>query len=370
MTKFKKKSILLLAIALLIFTTTFSTTYEVNAIGKLKTNKVDVLKISNITEELVKTNWEEYYLTSDFKLNDCTKVSEDDEYTKYNLNISYKQKLKAKNALELPYIKGQINTLSNFSHKSESFDFVKKSLVNRIEELDELYIGKTFDVSYDSFLKINKKTNKAQLFILQNFSSKADNEKIPIEKLILTKKEYESRGAADINSSLEQIKLQKETFHSSLRSATSYDRIKARNYILRFTNNSGGDDTHSYNDNYKHHEGVDCANYVSQAIYAGGIHTDNTWKPESLSWIRVPNLIRYMLNRGIFFSSNNINRAFAGSIVKFGNYHVGMINHNDTVNVRFSAHSNNRKNYPLSHNYNQTYYIPVWDSYEGRYTPR
>ncbi|WP_217563408.1 amidase domain-containing protein, partial [Paenibacillus sp. GbtcB18] len=71
--------------------------------------------------------------------------------------------------------------------------------------------------------------------------------------------------------------------------AVTYDRIAARDYANKwtsYTTNASGYDTSKWNPKYaKHTEngGVDCANYVSQAIYAGGIPTDSPWKPESLS---------------------------------------------------------------------------------------
>ena len=89
----------------------------------------------------------------------------------------------------------------------------------------------------------------------------------------------------------------------------AYSITKAVNYMTKYTSNptscnvcgkgcSSKVDTTKYNPNYKHYVSngshVDCANYVSQALHAGGISTDNTWKDASTAWVNVCILTSYM----------------------------------------------------------------------------
>lgn len=68
----------------------------------------------------------------------------------------------------------------------------------------------------------------------------------------------------------------------------SYDRIVARGYANRYTSTVSSSpyyDTSKWNPNYSAYLGVDCANYVSQALYAGGFLQDDVWKPGTIAWI-------------------------------------------------------------------------------------
>ena len=55
----------------------------------------------------------------------------------------------------------------------------------------------------------------------------------------------------------------------------------------------------SYNPNYTDCNplGGDCANFVSQSLYAGGIPQDGTWKPGSSAWQYCPSMVAYFSER-------------------------------------------------------------------------
>ena len=101
------------------------------------------------------------------------------------------------------------------------------------------------------------------------------------------------------------------------RSARDYDRIDARDYARRHAKN--------YNSNYTSYKDInrDCANFVSQCIFAGGVTTDSVWKPDSVAWINTGinvgmyGVTDYMEDYGYFFESYDKYKAFAGSIVCF-----------------------------------------------------
>ena len=68
--------------------------------------------------------------------------------------------------------------------------------------------------------------------------------------------------------------------------AAGYNADAAVNYALTYTNNSGGNDTGSYNKSYTCWSGNDCSNFVSQCLVAGGLPTDGNWKPYTTAWNR------------------------------------------------------------------------------------
>jgi len=156
-----------------------------------------------------------------------------------------------------------------------------------------------------------------------------------------------------------------------------YDRIKARDYANAWTSNSTELRPHglayrtiSYWNNSKwpyftnacH---ADCADYVSQALNAGGIPVDpgqwdrlndggNGW-----AWTSVPGLKNYMINQKGYWRASTWASASAGGVIVIPNYHVMMIVKNDTVERLYSAHTNDKKQCPYSNHSDWEYYI-LW----------
>lgn len=78
-----------------------------------------------------------------------------------------------------------------------------------------------------------------------------------------------------------------------------------------------------------------------------------------------------MVDQGFFFASSNKNKAMAGSIIYWTSYsHVGLVDQNDTVTITFCAHTNDRKSSSFKNISDVSFYIPVWDSYGGVWTPQ
>lgn len=84
----------------------------------------------------------------------------------------------------------------------------------------------------------------------------------------------------------------------------TYQPAKAAAYADKYCKN--------YNRNYKEYRGVDCANFVSQCLYAGGMPQTSDWYPQSVNWINVMGHIRHFKEYGIFLTASNAN-------VKYGN---------------------------------------------------
>ena len=63
----------------------------------------------------------------------------------------------------------------------------------------------------------------------------------------------------------------------------------------------------SRNPEYKQYPGVDCCNFVSQCLYAGGMPKNKSWYPASYAWINCSGAIDNFKNYGTFMSANNGN---------------------------------------------------------------
>ena len=95
-------------------------------------------------------------------------------------------------------------------------------------------------------------------------------------------------------------------------SAASYNASAAVDYAKTYVN--------YYNSNYNSYKGKggDCANFVSQCLYAGGLQTDATWKPDSYAWINVWGLYSYLTSKNYSVSYDTAS-AEKGDVVIYAN---------------------------------------------------
>ena len=63
----------------------------------------------------------------------------------------------------------------------------------------------------------------------------------------------------------------------------------------------------SRNPEYKQYPGVDCCNFVSQCMYAGGMPKNSAWYPASYAWINCSGAIDNFKKYGTFMGANNGN---------------------------------------------------------------
>jgi len=149
---------------------------------------------------------------------------------------------------------------------------------------------------------------------------------------------------ADINTSLESASV-----------LGNYNRTAARNYINTYTSNTSKkcagtsilQDTAYYNPAYQTQDCADCANYVSQALNAGGIPRDSTWKPYTYAWINVTGLVNYLQNKSYAEGVLKYTELTYGDIATTSNEgHVVMVG--GLAPYRYSAHTNDRKLYSWS----------------------
>lgn len=159
--------------------------------------------------------------------------------------------------------------------------------------------------------------------------------------------------------------------------AGAYSIYNAVAYMESYTSNASGCNIHSgcgaavnttkYNPAYTFYVGTDsdgdfyhtdCANFVSQALYAGGLPTDSTWYAGSTAWKRVSELCTYMTGKG-YWSRIPYTNVAVGDILRFDPSeasHIVMITAFDGVSFRYSGHTNDKLNYAISLSSNNEYY--------------
>jgi hypothetical protein len=153
-----------------------------------------------------------------------------------------------------------------------------------------------------------------------------------------------------------QFEVQMNNYTPFVMSANwTYDRLDARDYAL----DHGTDMPEFYEDGHS-----DCANFVSKAINAGGIPTQNgsgtanKWYPAttfgnvgtaSLNWIRTGSngtngVTIYMVNKGYFYEQANTGLVYAGSIAyKTTSSHVALVTYGDGSVIKITDHSDYQK---------------------------
>lgn len=110
----------------------------------------------------------------------------------------------------------------------------------------------------------------------------------------------------------------------------------------------------NYNRSYREYRGVDCANFVSQCLFAGGMPKTDDWYPQSVNWINVMGHIRHFKSYGTFLTASD-SRVRKGNPVYYdwngnGTYdHVGIcVGTNASGMPVVDAHTNNVYHVPWS----------------------
>jgi hypothetical protein len=147
--------------------------------------------------------------------------------------------------------------------------------------------------------------------------------------------------------------------------SVSYSRTAAKDYANTWVRNTtyhcsaSDSDPFQNNDYYNYTQYidygcVDCTNYVSQALKAGGIPTDSTWQAYTTAWINVDSLQQYLVNkgRGYFVSdSSTLGLGDLGMIYSGGWQHVVMVVGLNPL--RYSGHTNDRRSVNWSSSLNR-----------------
>jgi hypothetical protein len=114
---------------------------------------------------------------------------------------------------------------------------------------------------------------------------------------------------------------------------------------------------------YNYYDNVDCTNFVSQALVAGGVKQEvgkgRIWYKDSNAWIRVLELRNWLVNKGHAKETLQYGNNKVGNIVQL--YSIAKKRYSHTViitaskprtgEIFVSAHSDPKRNVPLSSYY-------------------
>ena len=145
--------------------------------------------------------------------------------------------------------------------------------------------------------------------------------------------------------------------------AEPYYRLVARDYANQYTSNATQwcphypehetkQDQSYWNGNFTGYCHNDCANYVSQAMWAGDVPTSGTWYEGSGAWIDCGHMKDYFYpnpSSGLWMASTYAACNEGGIMLMFDSggtaRHVNMCVYNDTVIRKLSAHTTDRKQF-------------------------
>lgn len=303
------------------------------------------------------------------------------------VDVEFKKILLVKSASDLPYVKGLESKLDIMTDHN-AYAVAKNQIESIKKDLNDNYIGKeqSENAIFNVVIPIsniepniqgftNRETTNMQIYF------KGETGEIDmLDFKPISEDELFNNGVEEMDLALKNIEMKSYIMSASGKtnpsSAKDYNRIRARNYARDYSCGKCTESPHRCrNKNYPFYNGSDCANFVSQAINAGGISTERNWKSGTNTWINtgysssIYGLKDYMIDQGFFFESSNKNRAMAGSFIYWTSYsHVGLVDQNDTVTMTYCAHTNDRRSSSFKDIRNVSFYIPTWDSYGGVWT--
>jgi RNA polymerase sigma-70 factor (ECF subfamily) len=313
----------------------------------------------------LEAGYSEYYDILDTEMTLCSSHEVDGNIEKIYL-INMLAVLKADSVEEIDYYQGVSAycdmltveaSLPNAEANQMRMNMIESEQNNIYEELEE-YIGAEQNLIFyvRETYPVNNEAEKEILFE-NGMDYVSLEEMLPAEHEELIANGYarmenfDSEHAVIVgDASVQQVK-------------STYSVDDAVEYMITYTSNPSSCnvcgsgctnkvDTSKYNSDYKHYvtkgSHLDCANYVSQALYAGGIATDSTWKAESDAWINVAKLTSYMTVNN-HWKSVSYSEVKKGDIVSFTSYsHVVMITSFDGTTYKYSGHTNDRLDSTIS----------------------
>ncbi|MCR4434206.1 MAG: amidase domain-containing protein [Caldiserica bacterium] len=388
----KVSTVFLLVVVLMLSFCTFPISLSASEAPNLVPLTSDDLALYQLKVQSYITDWVRNYYSRYYRVNYIDTTVESlqvrSEQIEALAKVHLNKVLKAKNVEGLPFVQGMLQAIGLTSYNyqegqeekehlilvanpkfpTEKTEEIIKALDDRYNELTS-YIG----VADDSYmnLKIEAKLKGNEYENVKLYLQQQDGY-VPAENMLPgSAEEMEKEGFSFMNSLLGAQALVAPSLYPG------YDRIKARDYANTWTSNSTELCPHglayrtiSYWNNSKwpyfsnacH---ADCADYVSQALNAGGIPVDpGQWERlrdggNNWAWTSVPGLKTYMITQKGYWRASTWASASAGGVIVIPNYHVMMIVKNDTVERLYSAHTDDKKQCPYSNHTDWEYYI-LW----------
>lgn len=354
--KVKQSVASIMVLIILVFTGS-----SVQAFSQEYDHKIDnfQIQISDYVENFIKDAYDPYY-----EINSIEAIIEDistnNNQLSAQIHTTLNRTLKAKSVEDLPAVKGLKKELSHMKlSRSADIADAEQVIQEKVNDLQQ-YIGLSTD--QNDIFRISVPVIGEELDLLNAKLELLNGmvDWVPATYFIpASENEMMNSGVQYLNESITLNKMhisKSESLYTNVEpmAAVKYDRLAARDYANKYTSevtSSPYYNTKKWNPDYKHHTengGVDCANYVSQAIYAGGIPQDKTWKPETTAWVNTGRNIsnglkQYMVDtKGYFYKTDKLGTSAGGFISAKEYSHVMFVVANDTVTMLYSAHTRDR----------------------------
>ena len=337
----------------------------------------------NYAAEVITDQYSDYYTIHDVVVNVLDTTMKNGKI-EYYVEINFGRKLLADEASELPYIAGSMAAKAQINAElSAAVSAVDTHVTNLITELENEYIGKIQKTSVYAYVSVPTVLNmtisledQCEVWIENMNGIRVEPNTIsPSSAEVMYQKGQidVNRIVSEVNSIITSGAIIHDVNTTINNNITLYDRIDARDYAREWSCTLGLTEDHEtcHNPEYDFYDGDrggDCANFVSQCLYEGGLPTDTTWYKDSATWVRGADLCDYVEDENLFFQSDDDYKAFAGSIIRWSvNNHVGLVDQNDTVTMTFCAHNKCRNSCPWAGE-DVYFFIPYWDSYANDWT--
>lgn len=350
--------------------------------------------VENIVVEEIKEGFSQFYSVENYSV-EMIHTEENEKQAEIYMFVSMDMLLKIQDVSELPYIKGMLEkvNLNNNSKiksilkssdlekciKDENIDVLTDTQasvvaqeISLIAESVEKYVGNTSDTNFYLKVVVDLDDDLILADDVHIYVENAEGEYEFIEN-IYPKSEDKMVDEAEefVEYCIENADEMKMRNKSSNDIASRVARgTSAVNYMLQYTSNptkcdcnvssctakqdksKWNEKAYPYSSTYLH---KDCADYVSQALYESGISTSGNWTKRSSTWSSASKLVNYMVDRGIFIKASSSEPITGGSVVYMPG-HIVMITYADTISLKYSAHTHDRRNVVYSSNSSYTEY--------------
>jgi hypothetical protein len=409
MKKFQKKALalfLLVALCLSCGIPAYAVTEKdsTELTSRMKDNSVVDLVCDTVTDYRIA-----YYDITDIS-GEVTSIEQTSDGANAVVNVDYSTKIKAETPDDSPYIKGikaaiaelidaedieEATTYLNMWCKELERDHIGKELPHHSEFKVFIPSGGTnnmLDINAADYLDKVSLADAQVMYREYDFVASSNNELSSNESSTADLRTYQDKpmDAFELPTDEEVMQNAYNAVYSIIGNdaevartsrAQELDRVAARDYAR-------DEDNFPYNSDYNYYgdDGGDCANFVSQCYYEGGLSEDDDWYMYALTWINTGGsrsdyygLSDYMQDYDIVFwvDGPDISRAFAGSIIYYQSGttggHVAIVTSNDGREMRYSAHTTDHCDEVMNQTWFSTncdFLIPCWDSYEGVWTPQ
>lgn len=309
----------------------------------------------------VEDGYSEYYDILDTAVVLCYS-HKNDKYIENIYLLEMEVMLKAQSVSQLDYYQGIMHYCESVYDAAAGLEenrYINQLNIEQMRIYEELegYIGKKQDMAFYIKETYPESNPDGKTYLIEN-----GEEYVSINEIMpRSHEELHYNGFSRISNADIQNRQRLETKGVEL-PENSYSVALAVDYMKKYTSNPSSCnacgnsecgqrvDTTKYNSKYTNYASShsDCANYVSQALSAGGLPTDSTWRAGSNAWIGVTSLINYMTSNG-YWNSVNYTNVGLGDILSFSSgSHVVMITSFDGTTYKYSGHTNDRLNYPIS----------------------